>query len=94
MTISSEVETAMMSRANGLLEARDLGAARMVFVYLARHGSSSAMNSLAQTYDPQYLGEHQFDNVKNGDLTRALRLYGAASVMGDANASARLKALQ
>lgn len=94
LTVSAAVETAMMTRAGGLLDARDLGAARMVFVYLARHGSAAAMTRLAQTYDPQYLATHQFDDVKNGDLTRAIRLYGAASGMGDEQARNRLAQMQ
>jgi regulator of replication initiation timing len=94
MSVSAEVETAMIIRADGLMEARDLGAARMVFVYLARHGSAVAMTRLAQTYDPQYLDMHQFDGVKNGDPARARRLYGAASKMGDKQASERLKEME
>jgi len=78
----------------GLLETRDLGAARMVFVYLARHGSAGAMNRLAQTYDPQYLATHQFNEEKNSDPTRAKRLYGAAAAMGDLLAAQRLLELE
>ncbi len=93
-TVSSDVETAMMSRASGLMEARDIGAARMVFVYLARHGSAVAMTRLAQTYDPQFLGLQGFDEGKNSDLIRAKRLYGAASGMGDRAATTRLLEMQ
>ncbi|MCP4935820.1 MAG: hypothetical protein GY927_16835 [bacterium] len=93
-TVSLDVETAMMARASGLMEARDIGSARMVFVYLARHGSAVAMTRLAQTYDPQFLGLQGFDAGKNGDLVRAKRLYGAASGMGDQEAATRLQEMQ
>ncbi len=93
-SISADVETAMMTRADGLMEARDLGAARMVFVYLARHGSAGAMTRLAQTYDPEFLVKNRFDKAGNGDLTRAIRLYGAAATMGDKQAARRLNELQ
>ena len=94
VSISDDVVTAMMAKANGLLEARDLGAARMVFVYLARNGSAGAMTRLAQTYDPQYLDRQQFDRDKNADLVRAKRLYGTAAEMGDEQALARLQEMQ
>lgn len=94
VSISDDVITAMMAKADGLLEARDLGAARMVFVYLARNGSAGAMNRLAQTYDPQYLDRQQFDKDKNADLVRAKRLYGTAAEMGDEQALARLQEMQ
>ena len=93
-TVSADVETAMMARASGLMEARDIGAARMVFVYLARHGSAVAMTRLAQTYDPQFLARQGFDEGKNSDLVRAKRLYGAASGMGDQEAAIRLQEMQ
>ncbi len=93
-TVSGDVETAMMARASGLMEARDIGAARMVFVYLARHGSAVAMTRLAQTYDPQFLGLQGFDESKNSDMVRAKRLYSAASGMGDQGAANRLQEMQ
>jgi len=92
--IAGEMESAMMTRAESLLEARDLGAARMVFVYLARHGSADAMTRLAQTYDPQYLQDKQFDLITYADLERAKRLYGTARGLGDKAAGQRLKELQ
>ena len=76
------------------MQARDLGAARMVFVYLARHGSAGAMTRLAQTYDPQYLNQHRFDLIRFSDLARAKRLYGVAMGLGDRAAGQRLKELQ
>lgn len=94
VSITDDVVTAMMAKADGLLEARDIGAARMVFVYLARNGSAGAMNRLAQTYDPQYLDRQQFDKDKNADLVRAKRLYGTAAEMGDEQALARLQEMQ
>lgn len=76
------------------MDARDIGAARMVFVYLARHGSTGAMARLAETYDPEYLLSHGFDEKKYADRIRAMRLYGAAAAMGDQGAGIRLKELQ
>ena len=84
----------MMARASGLMDAHDIGAARMVFVYLARHGSAVAMTRLAQTYDPQFLGQQGFDEGTNSDPVRAKRLYGAASGMGDQEAASRLQEMQ
>ncbi len=94
ITVSPEAETAMMARASGYMEARDIGSARMVFVYLAGHGSAVAMTRLAQTYDPQFLGLQGFDEAKNGDLVRAKRLYSAAFGMGDTQAAMRLQEMQ
>ena len=91
--LGADMETAMLERADILLRSRDLDAARMVFVYLARHGSAGAMTRLAQTYDPQYLQDNRFDLLRNSDLARAKRLYGAAVSMGDEAAAARLKEL-
>ncbi len=92
--INEEMERAMLVRAESLLEGRDLGAARMVFVYLARHGSAGAMTRLAQTYDPQYLNDKQFDLITFADVARAKRLYGTAMGLGDKAAGQRLKELQ
>ncbi len=88
--ISKDVEAAMMGRADNLLKSRDLGAARMVFVYLARQGSPAAMRRLARTYDPQYLEKGRFDSARHGDIDRARRLYKAAARMGDGQARQRL----
>ncbi len=93
-TLGTDVEIAMLARAQGLLENGDLGAARMVFVYLSRHGSGEALHRLARTYDPQYLAEQQFEADKYADAERARRLYGVAAGMGNENASARLQELQ
>ncbi len=92
--IDGQMERAMLVRAESLLEGRDLGAARMVFVYLARHGSAGAMTRLAQTYDPQYLNKKRFDLITFADVARAKRLYGTAMGLGDKAAAQRLKELQ
>ncbi len=82
---------AMMARAEGLLRDHDLAAARMVYVYLARHGSAQAMTRLARTYDPRFLTENSFNPATGGDLARARRLYGVAMKMGDVQAARYLK---
>jgi cell division protein FtsB len=94
-TLDGNVESVMLARAEQLVRSRDLGAARMLLVYLARKGSAVATRKLAESYDPTVLAERQIDGAASGgDMERAKRLYAAAVRMGDKAAADRLGHLQ
>jgi hypothetical protein len=91
--LSPQVEKAMMKRARDMIASRDLGAARMIYVYLARKGSAIAMTALAESYDLRFLRRYGFDVLDFGDPQRARRLYGVASSMGDERAASLLEGM-
>jgi len=76
----------LMQRGRDFLSAGDLSAARVAFRRLADAGMADAALALANTYDPDYLGAHNFVGVA-GDRATALVLYRRAKQLGSAEAT-------
>lgn len=83
--ISAELAETWMARAQGFLNAGDIGAARILFERLANAGSADGAFALAETYDPRYLASHHVIGLA-GDDAKAQALYRRAMQMGSAEA--------
>jgi len=83
--ISAELAETWMARAQGFLNAGDIGAARILFERLANAGIADGAFALAETYDPRYLASHHVIGLA-GDDAKAQALYRRAMQMGSAEA--------
>ncbi len=90
--VPPEEERIMFERANTLLQASDVAAARLVFEHLAMRGSSKAAFAMAQTFDPAFLNTLFVKGLK-GDVEQARSWYRKAAEMGNEEARGRLSAL-
>jgi hypothetical protein len=75
----------LMQRGRDSLSAGDVSAARVAFGRLADAGSADAALALADTYDPEYLAEHNFVGT-HGDRATARAMYQRAKELGSAEA--------
>jgi TPR repeat protein len=89
LSVSPEQEKDMLDRGRDLLKNGDIGGARLLFQYLADHGSASATFVLAQTYDPSVLSRLGVVGLR-GDPVQARTLYEKAAQMGNKEALAKL----
>jgi hypothetical protein len=76
----------LMERGRDLLRSGDIASARLLFRHLADAGMADAALSLAITYDPHYLAEHNLIGVV-GDETKARDWYQRASELGSTEAT-------
>jgi hypothetical protein len=68
----------------------DVAAARLIFEYLAFRGSAQAAWHLAQSYDPQFLGQMTTASHAKSDPAAAAKWYARAAEMGHAEARKKL----
>jgi hypothetical protein len=93
-SVVSPVEIAgLLHRGDELVATGDIAAARLFFRRAVDEGSSRAATALGKTYDPAFLKQI---GVRGGgvDAAKAAEWYRRASESGDAEATARLKALR
>jgi TPR repeat protein len=83
--ISAELAETMMARGQGLLNAGDIGDARILFERLADAGVADGAFALAKAYDPDYLASNHVIGLA-GDAAKAQALYRRAMQMGSAEA--------
>ncbi len=91
--IAPDEEAALLKRADALMKANDIAAARLIFGRLARLGSLQGALRMAQTYDPAYLSDYATAGLRP-DREKAKHWYGIAAEFGSSDASGRLLALQ
>jgi S1-C subfamily serine protease len=86
-------ERSMLDRANRMLSYGDVVAARLILEYLVSHRRMpEAVASLAKSYDPSYLRQHNVLGVA-GDAGKATMLYKQAAELGDAESKRLLTAI-
>lgn len=91
--LSKEEESRLMQRGLGLMQARDVASARLIYEHGARRGSSNAMFAMAQTYDPDFLAQQSVVGIKP-DIAAALDWYGRAARSGHDSADVRAAELE
>ena len=80
----------MLKRASILLGENDIAGARLIFHYLANHGSAGGAFALAESYDPKKWGSHRVTGMTpDGDLARTW--YARAAELGSREAAAILR---
>ena len=89
---SADEITALMTRADQLVAAGDIVAARGFYERAAEHGNAPAMTAAGKTYDPLFLEEMRVRGSR-GDAGKAAEWYRRAGAAGDAEAAQRLKRL-
>ncbi|HWJ17382.1 MAG TPA: hypothetical protein VNR65_01520 [Geobacterales bacterium] len=88
--LSAEQEDKMLKRASTLLGENDIAGARLIFHYLANHGSAGGAFALAESYDPKKWGSHRVTGMApDGDLAR--NWYARAAELGSREAVAILR---
>ena len=89
---STEETAELLARADRLLAAGDITAARGFYERVAEYGDASAMTAVGKTYDPLFL-EQAGVRGSRGDAGKAAEWYRRADAAGDAEAEQRLKRL-
>ncbi len=88
--LPAEQEDKMLKRASILLGQNDIAGARLIFQYLANHGSAGGAFALAESYDPKKWGSHRVTGMApDKDLARTW--YARAAEMGSREAAAILR---
>ena len=88
--LPAEQEDKMLKRASTLLGQNDIAGARLIFQYLANHGSAGGAFALAESYDPRKWGSHRVTGMApDGGLARTW--YARAAELGSREAAAILR---
>jgi len=82
-SLSGDMEARLLARGKDLIVRRDIAAARLVFEYAARRGSTPAMVALARTYDPEYLAPMGLHGGVKADKSQATAWYERAAREAD-----------
>ncbi len=80
----------MLKRASLLLSENDIAGARLIFQYLAHHGSASGAFALAESYDPRKLAGRRITGM-TPDANLARTWYARAADLGSKEAAAILR---
>ena len=91
--IASALTDQMVRRADAMLQQGDISAARLLYESAADAGSGPAATAMGKTFDPMFLAEIGAIGLQP-DPVRAASWYGRGLSLGDAEARARLLALQ
>lgn len=83
-------EDKMLKRGTTLLSQNDIAGARLVFHYLASHGSAKGAFALAESYDPRKLAGRHIAGI-TPDANQARTWYTRAAEMGSKEAAAILR---
>jgi len=86
---AEQVDT-MLKRASTLLGENDIAGARLIFQYLANHGSASGAFALAESYDPKKWAAHRVTGM-TPDVNLARTWYARAAELGSREAAAILR---
>lgn len=93
LQISVADETALFDKAQTILNNGDIASARLLLEHLSGKGSVKATFALAQTFDPEFFSKMNVIGLRP-DPAKAKQWYAKASAMGNAEANARLSALE
>ncbi len=87
--LPADQEDKMLKRASGLLKENDIAGARLIFQYLANHGSPKGAFALAETYDPKkWAGRRVAGMTPDADAARGW--YERAAELGSKEAASAL----
>ena len=92
LSISPSEEAERLKSGQAALALDDWAAARLIFEYLAAHGSAAGAYQLGQTYDPQFLARTPMGALFKPDAKIAESWYVKAAELGHAEARKRLSA--
>jgi hypothetical protein len=88
--LSADQEDRMLKRGDVLLGQNDIAGARLIFQYLAHHGSPRGAFALAESYDPKkWTSHHVTGMTPDGGLARTW--YARAAELGSKEAAAVLR---
>jgi TPR repeat protein len=88
--LPADQEEKMLKRAATLLGQNDIAGARLIFQYLAHHGSPRGAFALAESYDPKkWAGHHITGMMPDAGLARTW--YARAAELGSREAVAALR---
>ncbi len=88
--LPADQEDKMLKRASTLLSENDIAGARLIFQYLAHHGSASGAFALAESYDPRKLAGRRITGM-TPDANLARTWYARAADLGSKEAAAILR---
>ncbi len=88
--LPAEQEDKMLKRGSTLLGQNDIAGARLIFQYLANHGSAGGAFAFAESYDPRKLASHRVAGVTS-DADQARSWYARAAELGSREAAAILR---
>ncbi len=80
----------MLARASTLMRQNDFAGARLIFQYLANHGSADGAFALAESFDPKKLAGHRVTGMMP-DANLARSWYALAAELGSKEAAALLR---
>jgi hypothetical protein len=89
----SDLVVALIRRGDELLQLRDIAGARLLYERAALSGNAHAAMLAGKTYDPLYFGEIGISGIAP-DRAKAMEWYGAATALGDAEATSRADKLR
>ncbi len=88
--VPGDQEQKMLKRASALMSQNDIAGARLIFQYLANHGSAGGAFALAETYDPKkWAGRRVAGMTPDAILARSW--YARAAELGSKDAAAVLR---
>ena len=88
--LPADQEEKMLKRASTLLGQNDIAGARLIFQYLANHGSAGGAFALAESYDPKKWAGHRITGM-TPDANLARTWYARAAELGSREAAAILR---
>ena len=88
----SAMEQTVLQRGDTMMSLGDISAARLLYQYAANAGVGIAAYKLANTYDSDFLAEHNLRGVRS-DREQATIWYRKAQEMGEPRAQERLKVM-
>jgi WD40 repeat protein len=92
LSISLTEEAERLKRAQAALALDDIAGARLIFEYLATHGSAAGTYHLGQTFDPEILARTPMGALFRPDAKIAESWYSKAAELGHAEARKKLSA--
>jgi hypothetical protein len=89
----SDLVATLIRRGDELLQLRDIAGARLLYEHAALSGNAHAAMLAGKTYDPLYFAEIGISGIAP-DRAKAMEWYGAATALGDAEATSRADKLR
>jgi hypothetical protein len=91
--VTLATQRTLMERGDAMLNQRNVVAARLLFARAADTGVGLAALKLAETYEPQFIADHNLIGIK-GNEQEAEAWYRKAAALGETQAEQRLRSLE
>jgi hypothetical protein len=91
--VTLATQRTLMERGDAMLNQRNVVAARLLFARAADTGVGLAALKLAETYEPQFIADHNLIGIK-GNEQEAEAWYRKAAALGETQAAQRLRTLE